>query len=381
MATQTELQALAQELVQSGGLVEAVLNEIESRSHSIDELPVVNNINEVTSLPGKKGNDMVLVPIEELKKPAIAAATTAQTAAGTANQAAQSANAAAQTANNAAQTAQTAAETANQAAQNANNAAQTITQAQGKINLALYGSSARFDEFIDDAVILDKGITTGDIVYVIAKQTFACRSSAGEYLNWWNDVDAYIDSESSNIHKDKIYLCGASLYVWSDEENNLVEVSGSGSGSGFYNVTNEQPLESGFYTKETALAALANAKVKDENKPGMIMSFEVSAGKWVDYRFTATDIANFLTPASWEEYGSGKIKSISLNGQSIIPDVNGNVALTFDQISVDESMDEASSNPVQNAAVTAKMRELESSAVAGVEVVEEDDKNILTIYG
>ena len=381
MATQTELQALAQELVQSGGLVEAVLNEIESRSHSIDELPVVNNINEVTSLPGKKGNDMVLVPIEELKKPAIAAATTAQTAAGTANQAAQSANAAAQTANNAAQTAQTAAETANQAAQNANNAAQTITQAQGKINLALYGSSARFDEFIDDAVILDKGITTGDIVYVIAKQTFACRSSAGEYLNWWNDVDAYIDSESSNIHKDKIYLCGASLYVWSDEENNLVEVSGSGSGSGFYNVTNEQPLESGFYTKETAVAALANAKVKDENKPGMIMSFEVSAGKWVDYRFTATDIANFLTPASWEEYGSGKIKSISLNGQSIIPDVNGNVAITFDQISVDESLDEESSNPVQNAAVTAKMRELESSAVAGVEVVEEDDKNILTIYG
>ena len=242
MATQTELQALAQELVQSGGLVEAVLNEIESRSHSIDELPVVSNINEVTSLPGKKGNDMVLVPIEELKKPAIAAATTAHTAAGTANQAAQSANAAAQTANNAAQTAQTAAETANQAAQNANDAAQAITQVQGKINLALYGSTARFDEFIDDAVILDKGITTGDIVYVIAKQTFACRSSAGEYTNWWNDVDAYIDSESSNIHKDKIYLCGASLYVWSDEENNLVEVSGSGSGSGFYNVTNEQPL-------------------------------------------------------------------------------------------------------------------------------------------
>ena len=88
----------------------------------------------------------------------------------------------------------------------------------------------------------------------------------------------------------------------------------------------------------------------------MIMSFEVSAGKWVDYRFTATDIANFLTPASWEEYGSGKIKSISLNGQSIIPDVNGNVAITFDQISVDESLDEESSNPVQNAAVTAKMR-------------------------
>ncbi len=380
MATQTELQALAQELVQSGGLVEAVLNEIESRSHSIDELPVVNNINDVTSLPGKRGNDMVLVPIEELKKPAIAAATAAQTAAQTANQAANTANTAASSANNAAQTAQTAAQTANQAAQNANSAAQTITQAENKINLALYGSSARFDEFIDDAVILDKGTTTGDIVYVIAKHTFACRSS-GEYLSWWNDVDAYINSETSTIYKDKVYLCGASLYVWSDEENNLVEVSGSGSGSGFYNVTNEQPLASGYYTKETAVAALANAKIKDENKPGMIMSFEVSAGKWADYRFTATDIANFLIPASWEEYGSGKIKSITLNGQNINPDVNGNVAITFDQISVDESLDNESSNPVQNSAITAKMKELESSAVAGVEVIEEDDKNILTIYG
>ena len=46
MATQTELQALAQELVQSGGLVEAVLNEIESRSHSI----VVFNLSKIHNL-------------------------------------------------------------------------------------------------------------------------------------------------------------------------------------------------------------------------------------------------------------------------------------------------------------------------------------------
>lgn len=366
---------------QQNELVEAVLREIESQSHSIDELQTVNSLDGVNSLPAKKGNDMVLVPIAKLAEPATEAAKTANAAAQTANQAASSADNAAQTANQAAQTATQAAQTANQAAQAATEATQTILQSQNKIDLSLYGASARFAEIIDDANIQNKGSdSTGDIVYVLAKKTFANRVS-GQYYNWWDSVDAYVDSMTSSIFKDKVYLCGASLYIWSDEENNLVEVSGSGSGSGFYNLTIEQPLASGFYTKETAVAALANAKIKDENKPGMIMTFEVTAGKWEDYRFMATDIANFLTPASWEEYGSGKIKSITLNGQNVTPDVNGNVAINIDQISIDESLDPESSNPVQNSAVTAKMRELESSAVAGVEVVEEDDKNILTIYG
>ena len=169
--------------------------------------------------------------------------------------------------------------------------------------------------------------------------------------------------------------------MWDPEENTLVEFSGSGSGSGFYNVTNEQPLESGYYDKDTAIGALANADIKDENKLGMILTFEKSAGVWVDYRFVSTDPATFLIPASWEEYGSGKIKSISLNGQNIEPDVNGNVAITFDQISVDESLDEESSNPVQNAAVTAKMKQLEDGSVGGVEVIEGEDKNTLNILG
>ena len=366
---------------QQNELVNAVLKEIESKSHSIDELPVVSSLDGVNSLPAKKGNDMVLVPIAKLAEPATEAAKTANAAAQTANTAAETANATASSASSAAQTANTAAETANAATQTANAAIQTILQSQSKIDLSLYGASARFAEIIDDANIQQKGgNATGDIVYVLAKKTFANRVS-GQYFVWWDSVDVYIDSKTSTLYKDKVYLCGSSLYVWSDEENNLVEVSGSGSGSGFYNLTIEQPLESGFYTKETAVAALANAKIKDENKPGMIMTFEVSAGKWEDYRFMATDIANFLTPASWEEYGSGKIKSITLNGQTVNPDSNGNVAITFDQINVDESLDEESSNPVQNSAVTAKIRELESNTVGGVDVIEEDDKNILTIYG
>lgn len=363
-------------------LVEAVLNEIESRSHSIDELPTVDSLEGVNSLPAKKNDTMVLVPISKLAEPATAAAATANAAAQTANTAAATAENAAATANTAAQTANAAAQTANTAAATAENAAAAINDSMTIILSAYKGGSARIVEIIESATITEESSasTAGEVVYVSALKIFAYRVNETYYANW-NNAGFYMNEERTEILKDKVYLCGASLYVWSEEETSLVEVSGSGSGSGFYNVTNEQPLASGFYTKETAVAALANAKVKDENKPGMIMSFEVSAGKWADYRFTATDIANFLTPASWEEYGSGKIKSISLNGQNIIPDVNGNVALTFDQISIDESLDGESSNPVQNAAVTAKVRELESGTVAGVEVVEEDDKNILTLYG
>ena len=381
MAEQTESQAIIQELIESGELVEAVLREIESQSHSIDELQTVNSLEGVNALPAKKGNDMVLVPISKLAEPAIQAAQTANAATEAANKAAENADKVSLDAIDATETANKAAASANAATQAATEATQTILQSQNKIDLSLYGASARFAEIIDDANIQNKGSdSTGDIVYVLAKKTFANRVS-GQYYNWWDSVDAYVDSMTSSIFKDKVYLCGASLYIWSDEENNLVEVSGSGSGSGFYNLTIEQPLASGFYTKETAVAALANAKIKDENKPGMIMTFEVTAGKWEDYRFMATDIANFLTPASWEEYGSGRIKSITLNGQTVNPDGNGNVAITFDLINVDESLDAESSNPVQNSAVTAKIRDLESKAVSGVEVVEEDDKNILTIYG
>ena len=87
---------------------------------------------------------------------------------------------------------------------------------------------------------------------------------------------------------------------WSEWE----EISGgSGSGSGFFNVTKLHPLNTGFYTKETAVTAVSGAKVKDEEKPGMIITFEESAGKWKDYRFESNDIKAFDQPAAWNEYG------------------------------------------------------------------------------
>ena len=63
------------------------------------------------------------------------------------------------------------------------------------------------------------------------------------------------------------------------------QISGGGTGSGFYNVSVQHPLIEGYYTIETALQAIANDKIDDEDKKGKIITFEVSAGKWEDYRF------------------------------------------------------------------------------------------------
>ena len=144
---------------------------------------------------------------------------------------------------------------------------------------------------------------------------------------------------------------------WSDWE----EITGSGSGSGFYNVTLLHPLNTGFYTKETAVAVLKDAKIKDDQKPGMIITFETSDGVWEDYRFVGTDTGTFLEPSAWEEYGGkGAVKKITVSRgvktTELTPDKSGNVNLDIPVMEVDETIDANSTNPVQNKAISAELK-------------------------
>lgn len=370
---------------------QAVLDEIKSESSDITEIETVSSLDGLTGLPAMQGEKLVTAPLSLLSKPATDAATVADAAAKTANTAADKADTAADKADTATTKANTAASSATSAANAANAAAENINSFDDRIKLAMKGASARFDGFVDGVTISFLSVTANitGIFYDTRNKAFLARTTdSGRVLycnNWAIDnnvysADMFMDETRSTPHKDKVYMCGASLYVWSDEEDNLVEVSGSGSGSGFYNVTNEQPLDEGkYYDKDTAIAALENADIKDENKLGMILTFEKSAGVWVDYRFVASSVDKFLTPASWEEYGGGTIKAITLNGEEVKPDDNGIVALKIDQIAVDESLDNESTNPVQNKVVTAKVNEISDAAIGGVEVIEGDDKNTLNI--
>ena len=164
---------------------------------------------------------------------------------------------------------------------------------------------------------------------------------------------------------------------WSEWE----EISGgSGSGSGFYNVTKLHPLNTGFYTKETAVTAVSGAKVKDEEKPGMIITFEESAGKWKDYRFESNDITAFDQPAAWNEYGgAGAVKEITFNGEKLTPDESGGVSFNVEIPQTDESLDANSTNAIQNAPVTAKFNEIEANTVFTLESEVDEDNNTVKI--
>ncbi len=364
-----------------------LLNAIKAESQSVDELTQATSLDGIVSLPAIRGNEVVSAPVSLLRKPAEDAAKTANAAASSANTAASQANTARDQAAEAASTANAAAVNADEAAQAANDAvaaAQAVVQDYRETaEAAREGATARFSRFVTIDVTTESmsivPSSGGEIVYLSAKHAFAFLYNGKYYLSWKSEtypMQMY-NENIAQVKRDKLFLCGETLYVWSEEKQTLIEASGKGNGSGFYNVTEQQPLTSGYYTKATAVAALANADIDDEQKRGMIITFESAPGKWEDYRFTGTAISMFLTEGAWEQYGAdGVVKKITLNGNPIVPDEQGNVNINTDQISVDESLDTESTNPVQNKVVAGKVAELEAGTLFDNEVIENDDKTV-----
>lgn len=322
--------------------------------------------------------DVATAKAEAAASKASQAATSAELASASATEAKDRANAAAERADTAADSANTAATRVEETLSEAETTLSQFDQKYKAINLSLQGATARIDAIVDSANnILDGNDSlTGTIVYSESDKVFLLKSGSTYYKNW-STADMYMNEDRTSALKDKVYILNNTMYVF-DSEGTLSEMSG-GMGGGFFNVTTEMPLSSGYYTKETAIAALANAKIKDEQKIGMIITFESSQGRWEEYRFTSDNVSNFLIAASWVEYGGGKIKTISLNGTPIAADEAGNVALVFDQIQVDESLDAESTNPVQNSIITQKINEIGDAAVGGVEVIPDGEKNTLNI--
>lgn len=349
--------------------IQQVLNAIKAESQGVEELETVSSLNGVNSLPGVKGSSLVNVPMTLLQKPATDAAATANSAAESANTAAQSASAAAGMATEAKNEADAAASTANEAAEKAQQAA---AQYENTAKAAMNGASARFAGFLESGTILSQTTEQagGSVVYVNSQKLFAY-SVGGKLYNSWSvsgilSPDMFLDNTRSAVLKGKTYICGDTLYVWSEEEGDLVKASGGGSGSGFYNVTQLHPLGSGYYTKDTAIAALSDADIDDDSKPGMVITFEASAGKWLDYRFEGTDISSFLTASAWNRYGGGDaIKKITVTkgttSSDLTPNEKGEVNLDIPVVEVDQAVNENSTNPVSGKAVAAKMNEKTST--------------------
>ena len=354
-------------------LVQDVVNQIKTDSQSVDELETVSTLDGVVSLPAMRGETVVSAPLKLLSKPAENAAAVAKSSAAVADASAKKADKAASTAEAAAQTANDAASKATDAAQKTNAAVAKAESVEAEYKdtalAARNGATARFDGLVEGVEVLLVSYPQIDGVYYdTVNKAFRGKKGDG-YCNNWPGADMYMNNVRTEVLKDKAYVCGGVVYVWSDEEDNLVEISGSGGGN-TYNVTEQVPLESGYYTLETAIAAVEEKK----RAKGRCITYETAQGKWETKQFKGTNIESWEQAASWEDFGGdGTVKSVTLNGKKLEPGEDGNIAITISETEVDESLNASSTNPVQNAAVTAKLMEIEASTVLGMNAELSDD--------
>lgn len=354
-------------------LVQDVVNQIKTDSQSVDELEAVSTLDGVVSLPAMRGETVVSAPLKLLSKPAEDAAAVAKASAAVADASAKKADTAASTAESAAQTANDAASKATDAAQKTNAAVAKAESVESEYKdtalAARNGATARFDGLVEGVEIRLVSYPQIDGVYYDTVNKSFCGKNGNIYCNNWPGADMYMNDARTEVLKDKAYVCGGVVYVWSDEEENLVEISGSGGGN-TYNVTEQVPLESGYYTLETAIAAVeGKARAK-----GRCITYETAQGKWETKQFKGTNIESWEQAASWEDFGGdGTVKSVTLNGKKLEPGEDGNVAITISETEVDESLNVSSTNPVQNAAVAAKLMEIEASTVLGMNAELSDD--------
>lgn len=354
-------------------LVQDVVNQIKTDSQSVDELETVSTLDGVVSLPAMRGETVVSAPLKLLSKPAEDAAAVAKNSAAVADASAKKADTAAATAKAAAKTANDAANKATDAAQKTNAAVAKAESVESEYKdtalAARNGATARFDGLVEGVEIRLVSYPQIDGVYYDTVNKSFCGKNGNIYCNNWPGADMYMNDARTEVLKDKAYVCGGVVYVWSDEEENLVEISGSGGGN-TYNVTEQVPLESGYYTLETAIAAVeGKARAK-----GRCITYETAQGKWETKQFKGTNIESWEQAASWEDFGGdGTVKSVTLNGKKLEPGEDGNVAITISETEVDESLNVSSTNPVQNAAVTAKLMEIEASTVLGMNAELSDD--------
>ena len=297
--------------------IQQVVNALKADAQGVGELAEATSLENVNSLPAIQtvGDDeqMVQVPITMLAAPAIAAAQIANTASDAANGAATAAN-------NAASAASEAADNANAAKQAATLAAADAIGAAAAVNDSLVGSMT---------------------------------SETGE-------------DDTVNIK----------ILNKTGQEIASANIPAGGSGGNTYNVTDEIPLTTGYYTLATAIAAVDN-KYRCR---GRCVTYEAAQGKWETKQFIGTSLSSWDQPASWEDFGgAGTVKLITVNGDSKSPDDLGNVELTFNETVVDEVLDVESVNPVQNKVAATKFLEVEANTVFSIESELDEETNIVKI--
>lgn len=143
---------------------------------------------------------------------------------------------------------------------------------------ALNGATMRFSGFVNGVTITQTGVNEWDsVVYDTAVNKFLAKKNNGTlsptYHNIWSGMDAYMSDEiGTSVLKDKLYIYGEDVYVWSDTEGTLVKVTSENSGGGSVDI----PLA----TQSAAGLMSAEDKTKLDNVISRVVLSEFSERKF-----------------------------------------------------------------------------------------------------
>lgn len=264
-----------------------------------------------------------------------------------------------------AESALSSAETASSAASEAGTKAGTaLTNANQALSIA--------KSVAGNVPVINVNALCGPAIYTLPSARIAIADKSGTDKTEYRNVGSVITYTTAVNQWETKQFTGSSLNEWLDDTKwTNFGGSSSGSGSGFYNVTLLHPI-SGYYTKDTAVVAVSSADIPDEQKPGMIITFEISSGKWVDFRFSGTSLDTFVSSSAWEEYGgAGAVKKLTVTKgtetEELLPDAAGNVDLMIPLITTDKTLTKGGTNPVEGGAIFAAIDDIQ--AVTDIKLV------------
>jgi hypothetical protein len=320
---------------------------------------------------------------------------TADAAKGLASSANSTASSALNTASGAKTTADAAAADASDAKINAEDAinasvsaAAVATDAKNKAGSALANAEQALtiaESVAGNIPVINVNALCGSGIYTLPSARIAITDKSGTDKTEYRNVGSVITYTVDTNQWETKQFIGSSLDEWLDDTKwTGFGGSGSGSGSGFYNVTLLHPLTSGFYSKDSAVVAVSSAEIPDEQKSGMIITFEISSGKWVDYRFSGTSLETFAASSAWEEYGgAGAVKKVTLTKgtavEELTPDESGNVSIEVPITTTDKTLTQGGTNPVEGGAIFAALAGIQPGKELKLNVIGDGDNKAYSL--
>ena len=181
------------------------------------------------------------------------------------------------------------------------------------------------------------------------------------------NVTQYLFTATGLEYRYKVYTSaeGADAVEWSEWQ----QVGQKGAGN-LINVDEIAPKASGYYDVISA----AEAVPTNLREFGRWITFKTGPGEYTTKQFTGSTLSQWNSEGAWSDTGGrGTITGVKLNGEDLTPDAEGVVNIPIDQIEVDESLSETSTNPLQNKVIAAILKNIERRTLQNLDAQVNDD--------